>query len=98
MAESPFKKAYIIKECSLPSVSISAGAIGTYATYIRKNVSVDGYKPILITFSQIGHGASYLPIANLSNNEVEVIFYRTLQTAYTVPANDVKVNVLYEAS
>ena len=98
MAEGTIKKAYIIKECSFPSVSISAGTIGTYATDIRKDVSVDGYKPILIAFIQIGHGASYLPVARLVNNEVEIIFYRALSTAYTVPANDIKVNVLYEAS
>ena len=77
------------------TVNLSNGTIGTYANGVTIDVSKTGYTPISCSFVYVGHGSSYHAFCNLNSNILSILFYRTSSSAYTVPANDVKVNVIY---
>lgn len=79
------------------TVSITAGTIGTYSTNTTLNIAKSGYKPIVATLRSMSHPASYMPIVALSSSEntATVYFYRPTGSAYTIPANDFTIRVVY---
>ena len=78
------------------TISISGGTAGTYGNSVSIDVSKSGYKPVACSFTNVSHASSYHPICFLvSTNTLMIVFYRGTTSAYTVPAKDVKVSVIY---
>ena len=78
------------------AIALSAETIGTAVTTKSVDVSKTGYVPIAATFSQYSHPSGYNAIFSLSGNNLLFIFYRASSSAYTIPADDLKVLVLYK--
>ena len=78
------------------AISISSGTPGTYATNQQINIAKAGYSPLGILNAPTGHPASYLLIPAISGSTLYLQCYRAQQSAYTVPADDITVVVLYK--
>lgn len=96
MTVSKIPKDTFIREYGNASVTISAGTAGTYATMNPQDITIAGYKPVMATITKIQHPGKYIPVVANMENKIYFIFYRAESSAYTIPANDVMVTVLYE--
>jgi hypothetical protein len=96
MAVSKISKDTCIREYGNAPVTISAGTAGTYATMNTQDITIAGYKPVMAAIAKIQHPGQYIPVVANMENKIYFIFYRAVSSAYTIPANDVTVTVLYE--
>ncbi len=95
---SLIKKDMLIEEYFVPSVSISSGTAGTYATNTSISTAKTGYKAVTVAVSILGHPANYrasAAFANANKLAVTVSFYRTSTSAYDIPAGDCAITVWY---
>ena len=89
---------YVTDTFKNAAVNITSGTAGTYATYQTIDVSKPGYKPIGVINAYFSHGSSYQILAELHVNDptVYINYYRVTTSAYSVPAGDITIKVLYE--
>ena len=92
------KEELVYKDYSCPAVSITAGGIGTYATSVNVDITKSGYEAVSLSCWLVGHPGNYNVSTIHYNGKVYFNFYRTGTGAYSVPADDVKVRVLYKKS
>ena len=86
----------VAQNFDVPAASISAGTVGTFATYKAVDVSKTGHTPIAVTLYNVAHPANYHASASLmTGNTVNVYLYRTSASSVSVPAGDIKLRVLY---
>ena len=78
------------------ATSLTAGTPGTLATYQTIDVEKEGYTPIGVVGLSVSHGSSYHPEASLNGSTLYLNFYRAMSSAYSVPAKDVFVTILYK--
>lgn len=78
--------------------TITAGTIGTIpgGTSETINVAKSGYTPLTAYISKNAHATNVMAHITLTGTSVYLRFVRTANTAYDMPADDVRVTVLYK--
>ena len=78
--------------------TVSAGTVGSIpgGTSETINVAKTGYTPIAAHISKNAHATNILAHVTLTGNTLYLRFVRTSSSAYDMPADDVRVTVLYK--
>ena len=95
MATGTIKKPVSYIDYDSPAATISAGTIGTFATDVTVDVTVQGKTPIsamLVKHQQPG-SANIVPV--LIGNTLHLVFYRCGTAAGTIAAKSAAVRIAY---
>ena len=89
---------FVSQEFKSSAHSISSGTVGTIPSGTTETISVakTGYTPIAAYISKCAHATNVLPHVTLTGTSLSLRFIRTSASAYTMPADDVRVTVLYK--
>ena len=90
----------VYRDYTVPSITLSAGTIGSYADGTTVNVELSGYTAIGISIMKLSHAGAYNPVVQINSTGIgaTIYFYRTTSTVYTIPDGDMKVRVVYKKS